>query len=321
LPAARSLRLGFPDAYICWAVHRTCRDVVEGSRYLDDVYVIEDKSVPGIIRAGRELSHRGFDTSIDMQGLFRSGLLSWLSGAKERIGFSGTQELHNLFVNRPAVKPGSLRPAPYCQMQFAVAAGGPLIEPVPEIFVSVERRNEAAELLAPALAGGGPIVAVNPGAAWATKRWSLEGYAAAAEGLQKRFGAQIIITGGPGDAPAAEEIAGRMTSAPLLLAGKTSLKTLAAVFERCALYLGGDTGPMHIAAAMSTPVLAIFGPTDPEKTGPVGAPYRIVRHDVPCGPCRLRECDHHTCMRLVTVHEVITAAGELLTGPVLRVVG
>ncbi|MCA1596987.1 MAG: hypothetical protein LC772_11260, partial [Chloroflexi bacterium] len=176
LPAARALRLGFPDAYLCWAVHRTCREIVEGNRYLDDVYVVEDKSLRGILKAGKELRARKFDTAIDMQGLFRSGLLAWLSGAPERIGFSGNQELHGLFINRPAVKPGYVRPSPYCQMEFAVAAGAPRIDPMPEIFVSPEHRREAMRLLAPALAGGGPVVTINPGAAWDTKRWSPRGY-------------------------------------------------------------------------------------------------------------------------------------------------
>ena len=311
LPAARALRLGFPDAYLCWAVHRIAKEVVEGNRYLDEVFVIEDKSLPGIIRAGRELATRRFDTSLDMQGLFRSGLLARLSGATQRIGFSGNQELRCLFVNRPVIKPGQSRLAPYTMMEFAVAAGAPRIEPVQEIRISPDHRKEAAELLAPALARGGPIVALNPGASWETKRWSLEGYAAVADRLAAG-GAEIAIIGAPGDREAADFIATHMTAPAIMLAGRTSLKTLAAVLERCVLYLGGDTGPMHIAAAMSTPALAIFGPTDPIRTGPLGDAHRVIRHRVPCGPCRRRECDHHTCMQLVKVAEVTARAEEMI---------
>jgi heptosyltransferase I len=318
LPAARSLRLGFPDAHITWAVHHSSREIVEGNRYLDQVFVVHDKSLGGIWRAGRELGRQGFDTAIDMQGLFRSGLLTWLSGAPERIGFSGTQELHHLFINRPAVPPGYLKPSPYCQMEFAVAAGGPRLEPIPEIYVGPEHRHEAAELLAPALARGGPLIAITPGAAWETKRWSIEGYAEVADRLMTKHGAEVVIVGGPADEAAGEAICARMSGPGISAAGKTSLKTLAAIFERSALYVGGDTGPMHIAAAMATPVLAIFGPTDPAKTGPVGAPYRIIRHEVPCGPCRLRTCDHHTCMRRVTPEEIVEAASDLLRQPTLR---
>ncbi|HET6387006.1 MAG TPA: lipopolysaccharide heptosyltransferase II [Armatimonadota bacterium] len=318
LPVARSLRLGFPDAYICWAVHRSCREVVEGNPYLDEVFVLEEKTLGRLFRAGIQLRAKGFDTAIDLQGLFVSGLLTWLSGSRDRIGFIGNQEMRRLFINRPSVRSNRRMLPPYCYMEFAVAAGGPSLEPAPEIFVSAEHRRAAGELLAPALSRGGPIVALNPGARWDTKRWSIEGFAAVADQLMDEHGAEVVIIGGPGDRPLADAIAAKMRSNPLSIAGQTSLKTLAAVFERSAIYLGGDTGPMHIAAAMGTPVLAIFGPTDPEKTGPVGAPYRIIRHEVPCGPCRLHECGHHTCMRRVTPEEVTAAALELIRSPVLR---
>ena len=318
LPVARALRLAFPDAHVCWAVHRSCRDVVEGNRYLDEVFVVQDKSVRGIWQAGRELAGRSFDTAIDMQGLFRSGLLAWRSGARERIGFSGNQEMRQLFINRPLVKPGYWNTAAYCQMEFAAAAGASRIDPMPEIFLAPDHRAAASQLLADEIASGMPIVALNPGTAWPTKRWAVEGYAAAADRLVQTTGARIVITGALSDMPLARSIAQGMAHPASILAGRTSLKVLAAVFERAALYIGGDTGPLHIAAAMGTPVVAIFGPTEPTWTGPTGSPSRIIRHKVPCGPCRNRQCGHHTCMRLVTVEEVVAAATELLAGPVLR---
>ena len=319
LPVARSLRLGHPDAFLSWAVHRSCAEVVEDNPYLDEIFVVEDKSLRGILGAGTRLAERGFDTAVDLQGLFRTGLLALQSGAWERIGFTGNQEMRRLFINRPAVDPRVKQLPPYAYLEFARAAGGAEIDPVPQIFLRLEHRQEAAELLAPALARGGPIIALNPGARWDTKRWQPERYAAVGDRLVRETGAEIVLIGSSSERPLTDRISAAMSTPPLVLSGQTTLKTLAAVLERSALYVGGDTGPMHIAAAMGTPVAAIFGPTDPEKTAPVGSPYRIIRSDVPCAPCRLRECSHHSCMEFVREDQVVSAALSLLRSPTLRV--
>jgi heptosyltransferase-2 len=164
------------------------------------------------------------------------------------------------------------------------------------------------------LGAGGPWIGVNPGAFFGSaKRWLPERFAAAADIVARRAGAQVVLVGGPRERPLAEAIAAGMEAPVRVLCGETTLAELVGVLSRLRLLLTNDSGPMHVAAALGIPLVAVFGSTDWRETSPVGSASRVVREDADCAPCILRECpiDHH-CMTRVGVDRVASEALELL---------
>ncbi|MEK7204806.1 MAG: lipopolysaccharide heptosyltransferase II, partial [candidate division NC10 bacterium] len=181
--------------------------------------------------------------------------------------------------------------------------------------VPAEARQNARRLLEGHAVGPTDlVVALNPGSVYGgAKRWPPERFAAVADGLAERRGARILLIGSPQERPILDEVGARMRHPAINLGGRTDLGTLVGLLARTHLLLANDTGAMHVAAAVETPVLAIFGPTDAQATGPLGPHSRIVRKPVPCSPCLLRECPiDHRCMTRVTVEQVLHAAVELL---------
>ncbi len=156
-----------------------------------------------------------------------------------------------------------------------------------------------------------PVIALNPGATHAVNRWPTTMFAALADRIQDELGAHAIVIGGPDDVALAEEIIAFCRHKPLSLAGKTSLLQLGAVLERCSALVSGDTGPMHMATAVGTPVVALFGAADPARTGPVGTGHRIVQaNSVACVPCRSRTCSNSIlleCMKKISIDDVVAA--------------
>ena len=158
-----------------------------------------------------------------------------------------------------------------------------------------------------------PRIVLHPFARWRTKLWELEHWRALARTLMAE-GAGMILTGSRDDEPLAASILGGLDPSPLSLVGRLSLTQLTAVLQDVDLMITVDSGPMHIAAAVGTPVVALFGPTDPRRTGPLG-PGRVLRRYLPCSPCLQRRCqiaDTYRCMRDLGVEEVLAAARDLL---------
>lgn len=162
----------------------------------------------------------------------------------------------------------------------------------------------------------GPLIALNPGASHAVNRWPSDHFAKLADLLSEELQAKVIVTGGNEDLRIAEEICANAQSKPLQLAGKLTLLQLAAVLERCNFVITGDTGPMHIATAVGTRVLALFGAADPVRTGPVGKGHMVLQaSDVACLPCRSRACSSKAyleCMRKISPTTVCAAAGSMI---------
>jgi heptosyltransferase-2 len=163
---------------------------------------------------------------------------------------------------------------------------------------------------------GGPrfVIGLHPGASFGpAKRWMPERFAALADRLIAALDADVLVFGSPAERPLAEEIARVMQHTPTLAAGETSLRQLLALMAQCRLMVTNDSGPMHLAAALGVPLVAVFGSTSERATGPVGARLRIVKHLVPCSPCGLRECPiDFRCMDRVSVEEVFKAVLELV---------
>ncbi len=152
------------------------------------------------------------------------------------------------------------------------------------------------------------LVAVNPMAKWETKLWDNLKFANLADRLIEQANADVIFTGGQEDREAIEDIISSMKARAANLAGKTDLKTLAALYEKTSIVVSTDTGPMHLAAAIGTSVVALFGPTAPWRTGPFGASHKIIRANLECSPCFKRQCNTIDCMKQITVDQVFDAA-------------
>jgi heptosyltransferase-2 len=170
----------------------------------------------------------------------------------------------------------------------------------PEIAPPAESRAWAEEAMA-----GTRWAGINPGATYgAAKQWYPERFVEVGRRLVAR-GYRVVVVGGPAEAALGAKVAAGIGEGAQSLAGKTTLPRLAAAIGRCGVFVTNDTGPMHVAAAVGTPVVAIFGPTDPRTTSPFGDRHTLVRHEVPCAPCLLRECPiDHPCMRDLAVDVV-----------------
>jgi lipopolysaccharide heptosyltransferase I len=319
LPVAQALRRRFPRAYIAWAVEPAAADIVADNPHLSETLVVGGPrrngstvaSLPPLrapAKLRRALRKKAFDLSLDLQGLLKSGLIALLSGAKERIGFRKLQEGTFLFNNRPVIadRPGVHAVDTY--LAFAKAAGAEGQGVRFDIAIGQADRAAVDELLD----GEENLAALIPGARWDSKRWPAERFAALADRLAVEHGLTGVVMGGSGDRWLAEQIQGRAQSRVLSLVGGTTLKQAGEVFRRCRVTVGNDTGPLYISAAMGTPTVAVFGPTDPRRLGPYGDGHAKVTPGVSCAPCRNRRCRSLKCMHAISVDRVAEAVSDLL---------
>jgi heptosyltransferase-2 len=181
-----------------------------------------------------------------------------------------------------------------------------------ELYVGEIDKEYAGAVFSRCGFDGGIVIAMNPGASHPVNRWGASRFAELADVLTERLSAKIILIGGTEDLALAEEIAAATASGPLVLCGKASLLQTAAILNRCDLLVSGDTGPLHLATAVGTRVLALFGAADPDRTGPVGPGHRVIRaKGIACIPCRSRACKssrYLECMENLSVREVADAA-------------
>ncbi len=185
-----------------------------------------------------------------------------------------------------------------------------------ELALDAEDRAFAERILGGLQQSGHPVIAINPGASHPVNRWSTDRFAELIDRLTAHLKATVLIVGGPDDRGLAAEIAARTASSPLDMTGRTTLLQLASLLERCSLLVSGDTGPMHIATAVGTKVVSLFGAADPGRTGPIGSRHRVIQAEsVPCVPCRSRQCVNKAyleCMERITVSQVFAAISDMI---------
>jgi lipopolysaccharide heptosyltransferase I len=320
LPSLRSLRETFPDAYIAWIVEEKSKDVITGNPGLDELIVFERKRIQKGLRgwktfvpslretAGliRRIRGHSFDIAVDFQTLFKSGLITYLSGAKKRIGFDKWRELNRLFTNLRVKSQREHAVDKYLELVEAIGARP---DPAPvKIKYSAEDELYVKEFMEKEGLNGKRWAALNPGASWPSKLWGCERYALLCDSLADA-GIPVVIIWGPGEEGLVGDIMRQAKSRPVV-APKTSIKQLASLLEKAGLYVGGDTGPLHISVAMGTQVVGIYGPSDPKRNGPYGEGHRVLQADVKCASCWKRSCGKMECMEKVTVDEVVRAVKE-----------
>lgn len=323
LPSLAALRKRFPDADITWVIEEAASDLVMDHPHLDRVIVSRRKSWIGDLKGGRvrkalkeirsfvrALRARPYDLVIDFHGLFKSAVIVRLSGGNRKLGYDSLQELSGLFYNEK-IPEDMGKHAVDRYLDFARHLGAQ--EDMPEFIIPIQEENEnrvRALLAAKGIGPNDPFVAVSPQALWETKLWNDQKFAQLSERIIQELNMPVVFTGG--EKNATEGIQSFMTLPSIDLAGRTTLRDLACLYREASLLVTTDSGPMHLAAAMGTPVVALFGPTDPSRTGPYGKGHTVIRMDLPCSPCFLKTCETRQCMQGITVEDVFQAVRKKL---------
>lgn len=304
LPAAAALRSTFPDSRVTWVVERGAGRVLEGCPIIDELVLVDTKRWRGAfwrpavwteaLIALLKLKRGGFDIAFDLQGLLKSGAISALSSARVRLGFSnnGLREEASRFFLTHQVVIDSRSHVIEKNLQLVRAVGAK--SAAYSFPIHVEQRDEA--YVDGLLQGVERFAIVNPGGGWKTKLWSPERFGQLVDALLERFNLPSLVTVGPGEEHLAEALV-KASRAGAVRRVDTTLKQFVALARRAALFVGGDTGPLHLAAACSTPIVGIYGPTDPLKNGPWDPLDICVGIDVECRQnCYRRRCPTIECM-------------------------
>jgi heptosyltransferase I len=310
LPALAALRRAMPDAHFAWAVERGgAANLLKGNPCLDEMIELDLRGwrrEPGrfetyaAIRAtAARLRKPGFDIALDFQGLLKSASIPWLARIPRRIGFARAalrEPLSALMLtelveadDEAHVIKKNLRLAEHLGAEGAGEYDFPIeIEPEDELFA--ERQHEGFK---------GSFAILNPGGGWPTKLWGADCFAAIADRLWESYRIRPVVTYGPReDALARSVVEQSRTGAAVML--DTTLKQYFALARKARLFVGGDTGPMHLAAAAGTPIVAIFGPTSSRRNGPFSNDDVVIeRFDLDCRTdCYRRACSHNSCMKI-----------------------
>ncbi|WP_300456962.1 lipopolysaccharide heptosyltransferase II [Desulfobacula sp.] len=318
-PVIRAVRKNFPRAQISVLAKPWVIPVYAHNPNVDRILVYDahhrHKKGVGTLRLARELRACRFDLAILMQNAFEAGLLSFLAGITERVGFNtdGRGILLNKGIKlNPALKKGHL-----IDYYIGILKGVSLADDGRELdlFLSDADRAFAAHFLEREQFDlSKPVMGINPGATGGTaKRWFPERYARVCKQLAEKFKVKLLIFGGPADTALGEYIAGRSNGACINIAGKTSLGQAFALIETCSLFITNDSGLMHAAAALNVNQVAVIGSTDYVATSPSNENSVMVRVPVPCSPCLKDVCPTaHQCMDKISVDMVMETCTSLL---------
>jgi 3-deoxy-D-manno-octulosonic-acid transferase/heptosyltransferase-1 len=330
MPALVALRRHYPQAHISWLVEEAGAELLQGHTALDRLIIWRRGEFQSDCRRLRwaraartlgsvlgQVRDRRYDLVIDFQALMKSGMWVFAARGKRKVGFGPGMEHSEgsyVFLNERV---------PALSMEVhALDRGLALLEqigvPRASIEYQVPHDAEADAAVASFLSENGisadaDLVLIHPMARWRTKLWTSRGFADLADALQAD-GLHVVFSGGHGDASAIDAIAALMKSRCRRFDGRGGLRDLAALCRRARVVVSTDTGPMHLAAAVGTPVVALFGPTAPNRTGPYGHQHEVIQSGVQCSPCFKRRCrsqvvEEFGCMKRIEVdqvHEAVT---------------
>jgi lipopolysaccharide heptosyltransferase I len=328
IPVAAALRRSFPDARIDWLVSAKHGEILDLVPVIDRRVALNDRrdadgGVP-MWRAIDDLRRVRYDVVLDLQGLLKSALLARLTGASRIIGFSpayARESIASRFYTE-AYDPGGggLYDSRETRHVVEINLGllGRLgVAPTPPEFPLAPVDSPASRWAAERT--NGRYALINPGAAWPNKRWPPERFAAVSSELRARHGVRSVVLWGPGEEPLAEEVSAASAGAALV-SPKTTIADVVALARGAAVMVSGDTGPTHIAAAVGTPLVGIFGPTRPARNGPLSPHDIAVSRDSVCRCHHLRRCTQpRMCLLDIDVSEVVDAVDRRLAAGTGRV--
>ncbi len=324
LPALAAIRAGIPHAEISWVVERSSSEILKDNPLLDRLIEVDTKALRRGLMSGetlraprqqlRRLRASAFDVALDFQGLLKSASIARLSGARRVFGYSriGLREPASaLFLTRRVFVPKGTHVIQKALQLVHGALGTPVpSDPQALSFpISVTGKDET-EARQASSATGGKYAILNPGGGWPTKLWSAERFGKLADALWSSYGLFSLVTYGPGELELAEAVRGFSASGK----AKTvtlSLKGFYSLAKGAQVYVGGDTGPTHIAVAASTPIVGLFGPTEWWRNGsPRSDDICVERNDIDCRvDCHRRSCSKWICMD-IEVDRVLRAVGK-----------
>ncbi len=333
LPAAQALRRAFPHAHLGWAVERAHAELLSGQPWLDEVLAWDRRARGGPAWLVRKLRSRRWELAIDFQGLLRSALVTRASGARHRLGWRQAKELAPCFYTERFDRPTMNRHAVERSLELisSLGASWPGV-PMDRPYLKGERptppHSAAAELfpLHPQTLDieavdqwtsrqrwdwRQPLVVLNPHCRKAANRWPAARFAALAARLVHSAAVRVALIGGAASRQLCDEIAAGLGGHVARADGQFGLLASTELLRRARVLVTGDTGPMHLAVAMGTPVVALFGPADPLRTGPYASDAIVLRERLPCAPCFARKCplryDPPLCMDRLSVESVYDA--------------
>ncbi|MGB2589181.1 MAG: lipopolysaccharide heptosyltransferase II [Candidatus Acidiferrum sp.] len=312
LPALRAVRSHFADGYITILARPYVAAIYKNQQVCDDMILVDGKA-----DVVNELRARKFDAALLLQNAFQAAWIVWRAGIPERIGYARDGRSFLLTKAVPAPRVGEIPAHEQLYYLELLRRAGWLSDLPKEEFIKLnvleEDRRHASEFLVSAGANQNSLrIAIGAGASYGSaKCWPPDRFAELANRLQAQTRADVILFGTASEAAVSSAISAGMRRPPIDLTGKTSIADLPALLSQCHLFIGNDSGAMHVAAAVGLPVVAIFGPTDPFGTSPVTQRCSIVQEKSYCSPCFLRRCPtDHRCMTRVTPDAVESAARQ-----------
>jgi lipopolysaccharide heptosyltransferase I len=305
LPLAAMLRRAFPRAFLAWSIETACLPLLQGNSAIDEIILLERRrwwknARPFLarVRAGN------FDLVLDLQRLFKSGFISWWSGAAQRLGFhpKDSKEFNWIFNNLHIPAYGEEIPKIEHYLKFADYLG------IERSLLEWKFNLTAAEQTAIAhhlSRTAGPFATLFVGTRWQSKQWFPAQISQCADYLRGEQGLDVVLLGSKDDDPLAQEVVALSRSNLVNLTGRTTLREAIGVIERAKVAVGPDTGLMHIAAALGTPVISLWGATSPQRTGPYGYADLVLQGKAPCVPCRRRTCSiGRICLQSISTEQI-----------------
>ncbi|MFA5410561.1 MAG: lipopolysaccharide heptosyltransferase II [Candidatus Omnitrophota bacterium] len=320
-PVIKVLRDEYPYAYLAMMVSPYAKDIVDGNPYLDDVIIYDkegkQRSWAGSLKFAARLKKKKFDLAVILHPTNRAHLVAFLAGIPRRIGYD--RKLGFLLTDRikHSKQTGEKHELEYSldllrYLGIEPQEKKPLMPIKPESEAWVEQLLEKE-----GIARADKLLAVHPGASCPSKIWPKERFAQVADRLIEKYAFKVLVIAGPKDIKLAQDMQKNMHHYAVNLAGKTSVSQLASVLKRCALFISNDSGPVHIASAVGTPVISIFGRNQqglsPKRWGPLGGKDRFLHKEVGCIQCLAHDCvKEFACLKAITVNDVVDVADEVL---------
>jgi heptosyltransferase I len=311
LPAVAALRAAHKNARIDWVVERKWAPVLEGSPAISEVIPFDRASVFGALTCVRQLRQKNYTCAIDFQGLYKSSVLAMLSAAPRRIGFERgwAREDGASLLYTERVAPTGRHVA---ELNYSLAEKAGATRPArPEYPLRVPAGGAASVRARLADRGIGDYIVVGPGGSWRAKCWPAERYGVFCREFEKRHGLRAVVIHGPGEQPLAEEVSrAAHPAAPIVMA--TTIEELMGVLAHARCAVAADSGPLHLAAALGTRVVGLYGPTDPARNGPFVPGAVIVSEARPEEISYKRRASYSPAMLRITVEQVLDAADSCL---------
>lgn len=310
LPAAAALNDSFPFAKVDWLVDRKWSALLEGSPDLNDVIAIDTRKFIDVLNIRGRLGSGDYSSVIDFQSLYKSALLARLAGRKEILGFDwnyARESAASLLYTR------KIHPTGAHKIEHNLALAGATGAKTGTARFAIPNSREAEEWVDDGLAKHGlqEFLVISPGGGWRSKCWPAVRYGELHAEISKRTGLRAIVNFGPGEEAIAGEVV-RASGNPAPIALQMSIPQLIALLRRAKLVIAADSGPLHLAAALGTRVLGLYGPTDPARTGPWGAQTRVLRKATPEETTYKRGESYSAAMLRLSVQDVLAAVMENL---------